>query len=157
MSIEAALAENTATMKELIGVLKETNVGRAEALAAAKAATEKVGTGTKAKTETATTTPNTETTTTSTGASATEGTEPTEADVMNALKAYATQDEAEKAARKEKINELLKKVKVASFKDIKPAHRAGFIKAVETLIAAGNVLQPAGEPDASADDADPFS
>lgn len=143
MSLEAALAELTAATKAHTEVLLKVAEGQGKVLAVATEVSAKATTkaADKKAADKPAETPKTETA---------DG--PTQADVLGKVAAYAKAagDDAEKAARKGKIEELLAKVKAKDLKELKPEHYGAFIKAVDVLIDAGNVLsgeEDGGEPD----------
>lgn len=134
MSLEAALAENTAAVKELTEQLKVSNANRAEALeklTAAPAGAAKTTKAAKTKPE-----PEVE------DFSGEKGAEK----VREAFAGYMdVTDDAEKAARKATLKTILAKVGAAKSVEIGEKHRAKVMGWVRALSAGENVpeLAPA--------------
>lgn len=116
MSIEAALAENTAALNRVAQLLEESNAGRAEAIAAAKAATEGASTRRRA--------PKTDTPAEPAPAASAAPTAPAVPSVEDVRAAFGTflsvTDEAVKATRKSQVQQI-----IAFFGDDIPANEQG--------------------------------
>lgn len=159
MSIEQALAENTAAIKELTAVVIAGNEGRAAVLEAAQAASTKTTTKPAAakKTDTAADKPAAEKPAEKPAAA---GDTPSVEDVNAAIVKYvgATDRTEERDARKKKVAGVLAKFSPEG--TAKPNggtlaedKRAAFIKTVDAWIEAGDLTEPpAAEDDAGGDD-----
>lgn len=127
--------ELTAKNNEL---LEAAAVGRDQVMELARAATTKPAAASKAAAKPA--------------AAATTSTHPSLDDMKKSIQAYgAVEDEAERTARRDKIVAVLAKVKATNASEVPEDKRAAVIKAMNTLVEAGNLTSPAEAADADED------